>query len=100
LALLAGRERSRAGCGVLLGDVELAEQERNVMMTDDAAVRRAALAQAQLERTHRRLVPEQAAVRPGAGTPLGLPYDEPSPRLRFVRWLVDTGRLSDWPDPE
>lgn len=22
----------------------------------------------------------------------------PTPRLRFVRWLVDTGRLSEWPD--
>src|SRR5438105_8192242 len=25
---------------------------------------------------------------------------EITPRLRFVKWLVDTGRLSDWPQAE
>jgi hypothetical protein len=35
----------------------------------------------------------------GPGAPSARPSEEPTPRLRFVRWLVQTGRLSDWGDP-
>ena len=35
----------------------------------------------------------------GPGVAPARPPDEPSPRLRFARWLVQTGRLSDWSDP-
>jgi hypothetical protein len=37
---------------------------------------------------------------PGPGVPPTWPPVEPSPRLRFARWLVEAGRLSDWIDPE
>jgi hypothetical protein len=60
---------------------------------------------------HRRAEAEAAAARaalgqrsggdrgPGPGVAPARPSEEPSPRLRFVRWLVQTGRLSDWGGP-
>jgi outer membrane protein TolC len=60
---------------------------------------------------HRRAEAEAAAARaalkqrsggdrgPGPGVAPARPSEEPSPRLRFARWLVQTGRLSDWGGP-
>lgn len=55
---------------------------------------RAALANAK-ERQQR----EQAIAQDVAQGPEPVAPFEPTPRMRFVRWLVETGRLSDWDAP-
>lgn len=41
--------------------------------------------------------PTDPPAQPEPPTPAGPPL-VPTPRLRFVRWLIQTGRLSEWPD--
>jgi hypothetical protein len=48
---------------------------------------------------------EERASPAGGGMPVGrfAPESlapEPTPRMRFVKWLVETGRLTEWPAEE